>query len=79
MVKMTYEAKVTIELNLDGRILGGELLDEFIDHYGLTKDTLTMDLEYHLKNESEYYPHVSSDNPRIKVEAIKFNIGEENK
>lgn len=79
MTKMVYEAKVTIELYLDGRILGGELLDEFIEHYGLTKDTLTRDLEYHLKDESEYYPHVSSDNPRIKVEAIKFNIGEENK
>lgn len=77
MAKMKYEAKVTIELDINKHLLDGETLDEFIKHYGLNGSTLATDLESHIKDEAEYYPNVEYDNPRIRVETIKLNIVKE--
>lgn len=78
MTKMKYEAKVTIELDINDHLLDGETLDEFIEHYGLNESILATDLEAHIKDEAEYYPNVEYDNPRIRVETIKLNIEKEN-
>lgn len=78
MARMKYEAKVTIELNINEHLLDGETLDEFIKHYELTESVLANDLESYIKEEAEYYPNVEYDNPRIRVETIKLNIEKEN-
>ena len=78
MAKTTYEAKVTIELDINDHLLDGETLDEFIKHYGLTSACLANNLESRIKDEAEYYPNVEYDNPRICVETIKLNIEKEN-
>ena len=78
MARMKYEAKVTIELNINEHLLDGETLDEFIKHYELNESVLANDLESYIKEEAEYYPNVEYDNPRIRVETIKLNIEKEN-
>ena len=78
MAKMKYEAKITIELDINEHLLDGETLDEFIKHYGLTESVLANDLESYIKEEAEYYSNVEYDNPRIRVETIKLNIEKEN-
>ena len=78
MARMKYEAKVTIELDINEHFLDGETLDEFIKHYELTESVLANDLESYIKEEAEYYPNVEYDNPRIRVETIKLNIEKEN-
>lgn len=79
MAKMKYEARITIELDINKHLLDGETLDEFIKHYGLTEFVLANDLESYIKDEAEYYPNAEYDNPRIRVETIKLNIEKENK
>lgn len=78
MAKMKYEARITIELDINKHLLDGETLDEFIKHYGLTESVLANDLESYIKEGAEYYPNVEYDNPRIRVETIKLNIEKEN-
>lgn len=78
MAKMKYEAKITIELDINKHLLDGETLDEFIKHYGLTEFVLANDLESYIKDKAEYYQNVEYDNPRIRVETIKLNIEKEN-
>lgn len=78
MAKMKYEARITIELDINKHLLDGETLDEFIKHYGLTEFVLANDLESYIKDEAEYYPNIEYDNPRIRVETIKLNIEKEN-
>lgn len=78
MAKMKYEAKITIELDINEHLLDGETLDEFIKHYGLTESVLANDLESYIKDDAEYYPNIEYDNPRICVETIKLNIEKEN-
>lgn len=74
MAKMTYEAKVTIELDINEHLLDGESLDDFIKHYGLTSACLADDLESFIKDEAECYPNVKYDNPSIHVKTIELNI-----
>ncbi len=78
MAKMKYEAKITIELDINEHLLDGETLDEFIKHYGLTESVLANDLESYIKDEAEYYPNIEYDNPQIRAETIKLNIEKEN-
>lgn len=78
MAKIKYEAKITIELDINEHLLDDETLDEFIKHYELTESALANDLESCIKDEAEYYPNVEYDNPRIRVETIKLNIEKEN-
>lgn len=78
MAKMKYEAKITIELDINEHLLDGETLDEFIKHYGLIESVLANDLESYIKDEAEYYPNVEYNNPQIRVETIKLNIEKEN-
>lgn len=78
MAKMKYEAKITIELDINEHLLDGETLDEFIKHYGLTESVLANDLESYIKDEAEYYPNIEYDNPQIRTETIKLNIEKEN-
>lgn len=78
MAKMKYEAKITIELDINEHLLDGETLDEFIKHYGLTESVLANDLESYIKDDAEYYPNIEHDNPRIRVKTIKLNIEKEN-
>ena len=78
MAKMKYEAKITIELDINEHLLDGETLDEFIKHYGLPEFVLANDLESYIKDEAEYYPNVEYNNPQIRVETIKLNIEKEN-
>lgn len=75
---MKYEAKITIELDINEHLLDGETLDEFIKHYGLTESVLANDLESYIKDEAEYYPNIEYDNPQIRAETIKLNIEKEN-
>lgn len=74
MAKMTYEAKITIELDINKYLLDGETLDEFIKHYGLTESVLADDLADYIKEEAKYYPNVEYDNPSIRVGTIKLDI-----
>ena len=78
MAKMQYEAKITIELDINEHLLDGETLDEFIKHYGLTESVLANDLVSYIKDDAEYYPNIEYDNPRIRVKTIKLNIEKEN-
>lgn len=78
MARMKYEAKVTIELDINKHLLDGETLDEFIKHYGLTEFVLANDLESYIKEKTKYYPNSEYDNSRIRVETIELNIEKEN-
>lgn len=78
MARMKYEAKVTIELDINKHLLDGETLDEFIKHYGLTEFVLANDLESYIKEKAKYYPNSEYDNSRIRVETIELNIEKEN-
>lgn len=76
--RIRWQARITIELDINKHLLDGETLEEFIKHYGLTESILANDLESYIKDEAEYYPNVEYNNPRIRVETIKLNIEKEN-